>query len=71
VSDNEDYAALEELLADPLAWSPSQAEAARLLLRSQRSAVASADKRNAGMVESMTAVAEQLEEALRLYETRR
>jgi len=71
VPDNEDYAALGELLSRVASWSDADARQARSLLTAQEEGIASVHPRDAARRESMTAVAIQLRDALAQWEAER
>jgi hypothetical protein len=71
VPDDTDYAALGDLLADPTAWSKSEATRTRRLLEAQQKSVAAYDQRDLTRLSAMEIVAEQRARAIAVYESPR
>jgi hypothetical protein len=71
VPDNQDYADLGRLLASPDSWSDADAVLARLLLRNQEQAVATAHPRDVRRRAGMQAVVDDLRAAVTAHERRR
>jgi hypothetical protein len=69
--DDQDYAALGELLAHPERWSEADAQRARTLLEHQAACAEEYDQRDKGRVASMWAVVRDLDEALATWEATR
>ncbi|WP_426561929.1 hypothetical protein ACPPVT_15965 [Angustibacter sp. McL0619] len=69
--DNQDYAALGDLLSRPEQWTESDAANARSLREQQASAAAAFDQRDKARVASMWDVVRELDEALAAWEAGR
>jgi hypothetical protein len=69
--DNQDYAALSELLLRPEQWTKADAARARSLREHQSAAAAAYDQRDKERVASMLDVVRQLDEALAVWEASR
>ena len=68
VPDDQDYAALDRLLAEPESWTPLQAHTARVLLANQEDALASAHPKDRGRRAGMQGVADRLRAAIEAHE---
>lgn len=69
--DNEDYRDLGKLLATVNAWTEADAETARSFLAAQLDAVASSQPKDLARRDSMTAVANDLRDAIARWEAER
>ena len=69
--DNQDYAALGELLTRPEQWTEADAARARSLREGQAAAAAAYDQRDKVRVASMWRVVQELDDALAVWETNR
>jgi hypothetical protein len=70
VPDSQDYAELDRLLRDPHSWTPNEANFMRSLLTNQREAAEAWHPKDASRRSEMTALADDIEAAIRRYETR-
>ena len=66
--DNQDYADLGALLADPAHWTDEQAAMARLVRRAQIGPLAAVDPRNQKLTADMAAVVKELDSAIAVWE---
>jgi hypothetical protein len=68
VPDDQDYADLGALLADPAHWTDEQAATARLVRRAQISALAEVDPRDQKRAADMAVVVKELDSAIAAWE---